>query len=70
MADTTETKIDELSKELSNIELEVMTTYSLADAIREGSKTTTQEVGAWGSNGSACALHAGIISAVARGYME
>lgn len=49
-------------------ELEVMTSYTLADAIREGSTVTTQ-VRDWGSGANACALSAARIAAKARGYL-
>ena len=62
-------KADELREMLNGIELEVTTSYTLADAIREGSSVTEQAQG-WGQGEKACALHAGIIAAMARGYIE
>ena len=44
--------------------------YRLSDAIREGASVTDQAVGAWGNGEEACALHAGLIAAKARGYMS
>jgi hypothetical protein len=66
----TEAKVDELTalreKELGEIELEVLSRpFTLADAIREGGKVTTKAVG-WGDGDTACALHAGVISALSR----
>ena len=43
--------------------------YRLSDAIREGSKVSAQAVG-WGDGENACALHAAVIAAEARGYMS
>lgn len=58
----------ELLPELREIELEVVTSYTLADAIREGSLVSTQAHG-WGEGERACALHAAVIAARARGYV-
>lgn len=44
--------------------------YRLSDAIREGSSVTKQKIGGWGDSENACALHAGVIAARARGIME
>lgn len=65
---TTETKVDELRGMLGEIEMDVLTSYTLADAIREGSKVSKQANG-WGHGEEMCALHAAVASAVARGYM-
>ena len=62
------TPVDALRGMLAEIELDVTTSYTLADAIREGSTVTTQPVG-WGSGFEACALSAGVIAARARGYI-
>lgn len=43
--------------------------YTLADAIREGSKYTTQSYN-WGHGESACALSAAALAAQAHGYIE
>jgi hypothetical protein len=59
--------IEHLRDDLAKIEEAVVTGYTLADAIREGSSVTTQEHG-WGSGETACALSAGSIAATARGY--
>lgn len=42
--------------------------YRLSDAIREGSRVSRQEYG-WGNGDTACALHAAVVAAKARGYM-
>jgi hypothetical protein len=79
------TKIDEKAQELRSnlaadldedtkallgeIDMKVRTGYTLADAIREGSTVSRQEVGGWGNGESACALTAAAIAAKARGYM-
>ena len=57
--------IDDLKAMLSEIE-EKVNSYSLADAIREGSKTSKQAYN-WGSGHEACALSAAVISIKARG---
>lgn len=60
--------IDKLRQELGEIEMDVLTSYTLADAIREGSSVTDKATGAWlGENGEACALSAALIAAKARG---
>lgn len=61
-------KVEELKATLGEIEMKVMTEYTLADAIREGSSVTTQEYG-WGNGETACALTAAVISAKSRGYL-
>ena len=65
-----ETKVDELKAELGEIEMKDLTGYTLADAIREGSLITKQEIGGW-TNGedTACALSSAVISACARGFI-
>lgn len=55
--------------QLHSLELDVMTSYTLADAMREGSQVTTQEYG-WGSGATACALSAARLAARARGYIS
>lgn len=55
--------------ELQAKELEVLTRYTLADAIREGASVTDQAHG-WGSGGDACALSAARLAAKARGYLS
>jgi len=66
-----------------NASLDSMTKFTLADAIREGCKTTTQVIGSWGNptttvslNGAsevlptACALSAARVALVSRGYLK
>lgn len=60
-------KVDELKAMLRGIELDVTTSYTLADAIREGSKVTSQACG-WGDGESACALTAAVLAAKSRGF--
>lgn len=58
-------------EELKNIETQVLTGYTLADAIREGASVTKQATGLFGnSQGQACALTAASIAAKARGYTK
>lgn len=62
-------ELDELlKKELGEIELTSME-YTLADAVREGSLVSEQEVGGWGNGETACAMTASVIAARARGYL-
>lgn len=62
--------IDTLKAELALIEEKVVTGYTLADAIREGSSVTEQAVGSYRSGDNVCALSAGLIAAKARGYVS
>lgn len=59
-----------LEAELGEIELKVATSYTLADAIREGESVTGQKVGGWIEGGESCALGAAWIAAKARGYVR
>lgn len=68
MSSTTRTENDIIT-ELQAKELDVITSYTLADAIREGS-TVTEQVHGWGSGGNACALSAARLAAKARGYLS
>jgi len=65
----TEEKIDELRSMIDEIGLEVATSFTLADAIREGSTVSKHSTSGWGNGESMCALHAAVASAVARGYL-
>jgi hypothetical protein len=62
--------IERIREQLAGIELDVLTSYTLADAIREGSSVTSQKVGGWVEGESACALGAGYLAAKARGYVS
>lgn len=65
-------KVDELREmlpDLGDVEMDVTTSYTLADAIREGSMVSKQANG-WGSGENMCAMHAAVTAAYARGYME
>ncbi len=61
-------KATELKEMLGGIELAVLTNYTLADAIREGSSVSEQSYD-WGDGARACALSAAVIAAKARGYV-
>lgn len=61
--------LSEMEKELAKIEERVVTGYTLADAMREGSKVTTQSYN-WGGGTQACALTAAAIAATTRGYAK
>jgi hypothetical protein len=60
--------IERLRETLAAVELDVLTSYTLADAIREGSSVTDQKRLGWVDQSSACALGAGFLAAKARGY--
>lgn len=65
-------KADELKalrQDLGAIELEVTTSYTLADAIREGCQVTEQEHGGFGNGATACAMTAAVVAARSRGFM-
>lgn len=59
--------LSEMETELAKIEERVVTGYTLADAMREGSTVTNQAMN-WGGQKEACALSAAAIAATARGY--
>jgi hypothetical protein len=61
--------VEALRAELDAIGLDVATSYTLADAMREGSSVTAQKTGGWVDSSSACALGAGYLAARARGYI-
>lgn len=65
--------IEELSKqfldEMRETELKVVTGYTLADAIREGSSVTEQAIGGYRKGDQVCALSAAVIAAKARGFL-
>lgn len=65
---TTKEKVEELKGILDATEVSEIKNmnYRLSDAIREGSSVTEQAEG-WGHGEQACALHAAVISARARG---
>ena len=59
-------KVEQLEETLPDLNEKALT-YSLADAIREGSTVTDQAVGAWEeSDGSVCAISAAALAAKAR----
>ncbi len=58
----------ETEKELGSIEMDVLTGFTLADAIRQGSTVSAQAY-AWGDGTTACALTAAVIGAKANGYL-
>lgn len=62
--------IEKLKEVLGEIELDVTTSYTLADAIREGASVTPQAFGSFGERGEACALSAAFLAAEARGWTK
>lgn len=69
MTSTTHPAIDALKAELATIELDVTTSYTLADAMRDGARHTGQLTGGYITADSSCGLGAAYLSAVARGYL-
>lgn len=67
----TQEKVDELKGILDATEVKELDrlNYRLSDAIREGSTVTEHDTNGWGDGEKACALHAGIIAAKARGFL-
>lgn len=62
--------VKKMRDELALIEEKVLTNYTLADAIRDGSTVTSQSQG-WGDGDrEACALSAAVVAATARGYLS
>lgn len=68
MKTLTEEKVEQLRESISAIDLDRLN-YRLSDAIREGS-TVTEKAEGWGNGERACAMHAAVISASARGYIR
>lgn len=62
--------VERLKAELALIEEKVVTSYGLADAIREGASVTNKLEGAWVRGESACALGAAWVAAKARGFVS
>lgn len=58
----------EREQELGEIDLKVATSYTLADAIREGCSVTGKKEGGWVEGENACTLGAAWVAAKARGY--
>ena len=62
--------VDTMRAVLAQIEEDVVTGYTLADAVREGTSVAGQATGRWvAANGDVCALTAAYIAAKARGYV-
>ncbi len=61
--------VEKLRETLGEIEMDVLTSYTLADAIREGSTVTGQKTGGWIDTSTSCALGAGYLAARARGFL-
>lgn len=62
--------IEKLRESLGEIEMDVLTGYTLADAMREGSSVTGQKIGGWVDGNQSCALGAAFLAAKARGYVQ
>jgi hypothetical protein len=61
-------ELTKLREELGQLEFDVVTSYTLADAIREGCQVSEQAAG-WGDGPTACAMTAAIIASKSRGFM-
>lgn len=55
---------------ITAIGLDVETSYTVADAMREGASVTTKKEGGWVTRGSSCGLGAAYLAARARGYVD
>lgn len=62
--------IEKIKADLAAIELDVTTSYTLADAMREGAKHTGQKTGGYVDKSNSCGLGAAYLSAKARGYVQ
>lgn len=62
--------VDDLREQLALIEERVLTSYTLADAIREGASVTGKLEGSWVSDQNSCGNGAAWIAAKARGYVK
>lgn len=69
MASTVVAPVEELKRVLADIEVKVVSGYTLADAIREGASVSGKATGTWVYGSRSCALGAGWIAAKARGYV-
>jgi hypothetical protein len=65
---TTHPAVEKIAAEIDEIGLDVLTSFTLADAMREGSRHTSKLDNGWIKDGNACALGAAYLSAIARGY--
>lgn len=61
--------LKKMRKELGEVELSVIGNFTLADAMREGSKVSKHNQNGWGDGDTACALLSVIISARSRDYV-
>lgn len=60
---------DPIKDVVDSIGMEVMTNYTLADAIRSGSTVSGQAYNWTDAEGNMCALSAAVVGAKAMGYM-
>jgi hypothetical protein len=67
----TEKVSEQLREQIETTEVDLLERgfYRLSDAIREGASVTEKATGTWGEGENACALHASVIAAHARGYI-
>lgn len=65
-----EAELDEQTKAvLGQVEMGVLTRYTLADAIREGSTVSDQAYNWTDAEGGLCAMSAAVVAAKSRDYM-
>lgn len=62
-------ELRQLRAELGDVEMRVITNYTLADAIREGSQVTEHEQSGWGDGVRACALTTAVVAARSHGWV-
>lgn len=62
--------VEAIKADLALIELDVTTSFTLADAMREGAQHTSQLTGNYITAGASCGWGAAVLSATARGYLK
>ena len=69
MSNVVEEQAEKLKALLGEIEMGVVTGYTLGDAIREGAQVSGQAYNWTDEEGNMCAMSAAVVAAKARGYM-
>lgn len=62
--------VEALRASLAEIELDVLTSFTLADAMREGASVTGQKTGGYVDSANSCGIGAAYLSAAARGFIQ
>lgn len=61
--------VEALRQTLGAIEMDVLTNFTLGDAMREGATVTGQKVGGWIDESKSCGLGSAFLAAQARGFV-